>query len=144
MVNKLLAEVPPRFWDDGQRGGAYIVDADFNVAGWLRLKGKGVACLLLCYEDDAGRHSCTVEHCAVRGESTPLMSGRVTVRLTGRLTKVEVVLKLTSDDMHFHVDELLVQREKRGIRSERMVSRIDPADPFHHVRVNRTRTSRAA
>lgn len=124
MVNKILAEVPSHVWDDGQRGKAPFVDAEFNVAGWLRLKGKGVACLLLCHEDDAGQHSSIVEHCAVNGESSQLMSGAVKVRLTGIVTKVEVILKLTSDEMQFQVDELFVERKKRDVpRENKLISR---------------------
>ena len=124
MIERILAEVPSHIWSEGQRPHERVVAAEFNVAGWLKLAGRGVAYLLFCHEDDAGRHACVVEHRAVNGESAPLMSGVVKVRFTGKVRKVEVVLKLSNDEMRSHLDELFVQRKPRETpRENKLVSR---------------------
>jgi hypothetical protein len=141
VLNKLLAEVPARIWEDGRPPGLNIWNAEFNVAGWIKASGaKGEISLLLCHEDEAGKHCCVVDRCTVSDESNNLMSGQVNVRFTGMVKKVQMILKLPdpvmqmhSDSetlilsdpvMRVHVEELFVQRKDREMRREnKLISR---------------------
>jgi hypothetical protein len=119
MQNKLIADVPARIWEDGRPTGLHIWDAEFNVAAWVRVSGtNGEIRLLLCHEDDAGQHGCIVDSCAVSGESNSLVSGLISVRFTGKVKKVQMILKLSDPEIRTHVDELFVQRKGREMRRE--------------------------
>lgn len=119
MINKLLAEVPARIWEEGRPSGERIWDVEFNVAAWIKISGaKGEISLLLCHEDEAGQHGCVVERCTISGDSNNLMSAQVSVRFTGKVRKVQVLLKLSHAEMQMHVDELFVQRKGLRVRPE--------------------------
>lgn len=127
MYNKLVAEVPARIWEDGRPPGLNIWDTDLNVACWVKAIGaKGEISLLLCHEDEAGQHSCVVDRWTISGESNNLMSGLISVRFTGKVKKVQIILKLSDPELRMHsdpemrirVEELFVQRKGREMRRE--------------------------
>lgn len=119
MIDKHIADVPKRIWEEGRPPKLRIWDAEFNVAGWIKVSGaQGEVVLQVNYEDEAGEHACVVDRCQVSGDSSSLMSGLIRMRFTGSVDNVRVVLRLSEPAMRFHVDELFVQRRGSTLRRE--------------------------
>jgi hypothetical protein len=119
MIDKVVTDVPARIWEEGRPPKARGWDAEFNVAGWIKVIGaRGDVSLMVRHEDEAGEHVCLVDRCAVTGESSSLMSGLIRMKFTGKVSSVQVLLRLSDAAMRFHVDELFVQRRGSALRRE--------------------------
>jgi hypothetical protein len=119
MIDKHVTDVPARIWEEGRPPKARNWDAEFNVAGWVKVTGaRGEISLMVRHEDEAGEHVCLVDRCAITGESSSLMSGLIRMKFTGKVSSVQVLLRLSDPAMRFHVDELFVQRRGSALRRE--------------------------
>lgn len=119
MIDKFIAEVPARIWAEGRPPKLRNWEAEYNVAGWIKVLGAtGEVSLLVRYEDEAGQHDCLVDRCSVTGEGSNLMSGLIRLRFTGEVGRVQVILRLSDASMRFQIDELFVQRRGNALRRE--------------------------
>lgn len=119
MVDKHIADVPTRIWEEGRPPKLRTWDAEFNVAGWIKVTGAtGDVSLVVHHHDEAGEHVCLVDRASITGEGSNLMSGLIRMRFTGKVEKVQVVLRLSDAAMRFQVDELFVQRRGSALRRE--------------------------
>ncbi|MDF1628972.1 MAG: hypothetical protein P1U78_04160 [Alcanivoracaceae bacterium] len=119
MIDKHISDVPARIWEEGRPAKLRIWEAEFNVASWIKVMGAtGEVSLLVRYDDESGEHDCLVDRSSVTGESSNLMSGLVRMRFTGKVGRVQVLLRLSDPSMRFHVDELFVQRRGNALRRE--------------------------
>lgn len=119
MIDKHIADVPSRIWEEGRPPRLRVWDAEFNVAGWIKVSGAtGDVSLMVRHEDDTGEHISLVDRTTVAGDGSNLMSGLIRMRFTGSVSKVEVLLRISDPGMRFQVDELFVQRRGNALRRE--------------------------
>jgi hypothetical protein len=119
MFDKLIADVPTRIWEEGRPAEQRIWDTEFNVASWIKVSGyQGEVSLLMRYEDESGENHRVVDHCKVTSGDRALLSGPVGVRFTGKVKKVQMLLRLADPAIRFHVDELFVQRKGQDLQRE--------------------------
>tara|TARA_Y100001972_G_scaffold62046_1_gene76023 strand:- start:567 stop:947 length:381 start_codon:yes stop_codon:yes gene_type:complete len=119
MIDKHIADVPARIWEEGRPPKLRVWEAEFNVASWIRVTGAtGEVTLLVRYEDEAGQHDCIVDRSSVTSEASNLMSGLIRMRFTGKVGSVQVLVSLSEPAMRFQVDELFVQRRGNALRRE--------------------------
>lgn len=119
MVDKIVASVPARIWEEGRPGKQKLWDVEYNVASWVRINGaQGDVALAVHYEDEAGSHQHQVDRAAVNSESSHLMSGLIKLRLTGKVSRFDMVLSLSNPAMRHQVDELFIQRKGSALSRE--------------------------
>ena len=119
MIDKHIADVPSRIWEEGRPPKLRVWEAEFNVAGWIKVSGaSGDVSLMVRHEDEAGEHVCLVDRTSISGDGSNLMSGLIRMRFTGRVSSVQVILRLSDPAMRFHVDELFVQRRGNALRRQ--------------------------
>lgn len=119
MIEKFIAKVPPRIWEEGRPPRMRVWENEFNVAAWIRfMGGPGEATLVIFHIDEAGEHTTPVDSVHVEGDGTALMSGLVRLRFTGQVEQVQVDLQLGDSRRRFLVDELFFQRRGSALRSE--------------------------
>lgn len=119
MIDKHISDVPGRIWEEGRPPKLRVWEAEFNVASWIKVTGAtGDVTLLVRYDDESGEHDCVVDRSSVTSEASNLMSGLIRMRFTGKVGKVQVLLRLSDPAMRFQVDELFVQRRGNALRRE--------------------------
>jgi hypothetical protein len=119
MIDKHVSDVPARIWEEGRPPRLRIWEAEFNVASWIKVMGAtGEVSLLMRYDDESGEHDCLIDRSSVSSESSNLMSGLVRMRFTGKVGRVQVLVRLSNPSMRFQVDELFVQRRGNALRRE--------------------------
>ena len=119
MIDKFIADVPARIWAEGRPPKLRNWEAEYNVAGWIKISGAtGEMSLLVRYEDEAGQHDSLVDRCTVTSEGSSLVSGLIRLRFSGEVGRVQVILRLSDPAMRFQVDELFVQRRGNALRRE--------------------------
>lgn len=119
MIDKHISDVPGRIWEEARPPKLRVWEAEFNVASWIKVTGAtGDVTLLVRYDDESGEHDCVVDRSSVTSEASNLMSGLIRMRFTGKVGKVQVLLRLSDPAMRFQVDELFVQRRGNALRRE--------------------------
>ena len=119
MIDKHISDVPARIWEEGRPPKLRVWEAEFNVASWIKVAGAtGDVTLLVRYDDESGEHDCVVDRSSVTSDASNLMSGLIRMRFTGKVGKVQVLLRLSDPAMRFQVDELFVQRRGNVLRRE--------------------------
>lgn len=124
MIDKFIAKVPARIWEEGRPPRLRIWEGEFNVASWVRVAGAtGPVELLLVYKDEAGAHRAKVDMAQIASEGSALLSGMVRLRFTGEVEDVQAVLSLGDAGMRFVVEELYVQRRGSTLsRTDKLIS----------------------
>lgn len=124
MIEKFIAKVPDRIWEEGRPARLRIWEGEYNVASWVRVTGAtGQLELLVTYTDEAGDHRACVDTASIRADGSALLSGMVKLRFTGKVEQVQVVLMLSDAQMRFVVEELYVQRRGSTLgRTDKLIS----------------------
>ncbi len=124
MIEKFIAKVPDRIWEEGRPARLRIWEGEYNVASWVRVTGAtGALELLITYSDEAGEHRARVDSTEIRADGSALLSGMVRLRFTGKVEQVQVVLMLGNPQMRFVVEELYVQRRGSTLsRTDKLIS----------------------
>lgn len=123
MLEKFIARVPPRIWQEGQPARSRNWESEFNVASWVRMTaGKGRLELIIRHMDEAGDHLTVVDASESAGHDSALLAGVVRLRFQGRVEQVQVGLRLAHADMRYQVDELFMQRRGAVQRQEKLIS----------------------
>lgn len=108
----ILTQVPEHvFSSPNPVTGNHRWQKRFNVASWIRFDAQdnSTARLLLRYRDGSGVRDVTVDQGKISSK-TLLLSGVATLKLTGKLERLDVVLQTDRDQ--YVVDELFVQPVK--------------------------------
>lgn len=124
MIEKFVAKVPARIWEEGRPPRLRVWEGDYNVAAWVRITGAtGPIELRITYSDEAGDHHALVDAAEITSDGSALLSGMVKLRFTGQVEQVQAVLRLGNAGMHFVVEELYVQRRGSALsRTDKLIS----------------------
>lgn len=124
MIEKFIAKVPARIWEEGRPPRLRVWEGEYNVASWVRVSGAiGSIELRMTYVDEAGEHSARVDGAEIARDGSALLSGMVKLRFTGQVEQLQAVLILSDPGMRFVVEELYVQRRGSTLsRTDKLIS----------------------
>ena len=101
MIEKFVAKVPARIWEEGRPPRLRVWEGDYNVAAWVRITGAtGPIELRITYSDEAGDHHALVDAAEADRGLDLLRSRAVTI-----LTRIAAGRGLGAVRLHLVIEQ---------------------------------------
>ncbi len=124
MTEHSVVSLPERFWQSPEWRGRRRWQQQYNVAAWVRCHSvAGKVALNVFWEDDQGEHRAEVDATFMDRHGSTLLSGMVTISVTGTVKHAEIRLVACDTHAGFTVEELFFQQKgKQPAREDKLIS----------------------
>lgn len=123
MIEKFIADVPAKVWEEGRPARLPNWESSFNLAAWVRITGAtGKISLLVLHHDDAGEHRTLVDGANVSVDGSSLLSSQIRIRFVGKVKSVKVLLQLENPAMRHQVEELYMQWQESRQQQHKLIA----------------------